>query len=59
MIASTKEGYNLSDILRDFKKHTSKRIMAEIEANPQESRKNWIFHSAGKKNLNNKNHQFW
>jgi putative transposase len=42
MIASTKEGNNLSDILRDFKKHTSKRIMAEIEANPQESRKNWM-----------------
>jgi putative transposase len=62
MIASTKEGYNLSDILRDFTKHTSKRIMAEIEANPQESRKNWrvwIFQSAGKKNSNNKNHQFW
>jgi putative transposase len=62
MIASTKEGYNLSDILRDFKKHISKRIMAEIEANPQESRKNWrvwIFQSAGKNNSNNKNHQFW
>jgi hypothetical protein len=42
MIASTKEGYNFSDILRDFKKHSSKRIIAEIEANPQESRKNWM-----------------
>jgi putative transposase len=62
MIASTNEGYNFSDILRDFKKQSSKRIMAEIEANPQESRKNWmvwIFQSAGKKNSNNKNHQFW
>ena len=32
LIASAKEGFLLSDILRDFKKHTSKAIVAAIEA---------------------------
>ena len=39
LIASAKEGYNLSDILRDLKKFTSKKLVAEISANVQESRK--------------------
>lgn len=62
LIASAKEAYNLSDILRDLKKHTSKTILSSIENNIQESRKNWmlwIFKKAGEKNSNNKNHQFW
>lgn len=32
----------LSDILRDFKKFTSKQIMRAIENNPKESRKKWL-----------------
>ena len=62
LILSARGGSLLSDILRDFKKFTSKRIVAEIEDNIQESRKNWmlwIFKSAGVKNPNNKNFQFW
>ena len=31
---------NLSDVIRDFKKFTSKKIMKAIEENPKESRKN-------------------
>lgn len=33
---------NLSDIIRDFKKFTSKTIYQSIKDNPQESRKDWL-----------------
>ena len=33
---------NLSDIIRDFKKFTSKQIVEAIESNPKESRKRWL-----------------
>jgi len=62
LIASAKETYNLSDILRDLKKFTSKKIVKEIEDNIQESRKRWmlwIFYSNGQRNSNNENFQFW
>lgn len=62
LIVSAKEGYNLSDILRDMKKHTSKKLLECIIENNQESRKRWmlwLFESAGKRNSNNKNYQFW
>src|ERR1700743_2359507 len=42
LIASAKETYNLSDILRDLKKFTSKKLIAEKENNIQESRKCWM-----------------
>ena len=42
LIAEAKEGHNLSDILRDFKKFTSKAIVNEISDNPSESRKKWM-----------------
>jgi putative transposase len=61
LIASAKEGYSLSDILRDFKKFTSKQLLKEISENGSESRWDWmlwIFRSAGQKNTNNKNDQF-
>ena len=35
-------GENLSDIIRDMKKFTSKKIFSEIENNNQESRKRWL-----------------
>ena len=62
IIASAKEGFSLSDILRDIKKFTSKRLFEAIEGNQQESRKSWmleLFRSAGEKNSNNKNFQVW
>lgn len=62
LIASTKEEFNLSNILRDLKKYTSKSIVKEITNNSQESRKDWmlwIFKSAGTKNSNNRTYQFW
>jgi REP element-mobilizing transposase RayT len=33
---------NLSDIIRDLKKFTSKKIVKAIEDNPHESRKEWL-----------------
>ncbi len=42
LIISCKDGYNLSDILRDFKKYTATQIVQAIENNPRESRKSWL-----------------
>ncbi|MBB3697538.1 transposase [Flammeovirga yaeyamensis] len=53
---------NLSDILRDFKKFTSKTIIKSIQENPSESRKDWMiwmFKRAGQKNTRNREYQFW
>jgi putative transposase len=61
LIASA-ENHDLSDILRDFKKFTSKKILSAIETNRRESRKEWmmeIFKKAGESNSRNKTYQFW
>ena len=55
-------GTPMPDILRDLKKYTSKRIVTDIRANPQESRKEWmieLFERAGQLNPNNQFVQFW
>ena len=62
MIASAKEGYQLSSILRDFKKYTAIQLLDAIKTNDGESRKDWmmvIFRKAGKSNSRNSYHQFW
>lgn len=43
LIASTSEDKNLSDILRDFKGYTSRKIIATIQEEP-ESRRQWLLH---------------
>lgn len=51
-----------SGLLRDFKKHTSKKVVQAIERNPQESRKEWLlqmFERAGKEKGNVSKYQFW
>jgi putative transposase len=51
-----------SELLRDFKRHTSKKVIESIESNPQESRKEWLlwmFKRAGKKNITTSKYQFW
>lgn len=56
------EADNLSNILRDLKRYTSKAILKEIEENIQESRREWMlwmFARAGKRNSNNEKYQFW
>lgn len=53
---------NTSDILRDFKKFTSKEIIKAIEENDKESRKDWmlaVFREAGSLNSRNNTYQFW
>ena len=62
LIGSAKPGFTLSDILRDLKKFTRKKIFNSIKANLKESRREWMiymFERAGKRNSNNKNFQFW
>ena len=43
MIASAAEGKNLSDILRDFKQFTSRKIVTTIQEET-ESRRQWMLH---------------
>ncbi len=53
---------NLSAVIRDLKKFTSKKIFAAIDVNSEESRRNWIiaiFKKSGEFNHNNVNFQFW
>jgi REP element-mobilizing transposase RayT len=62
LIAGSTEGFHLSNILRDFKKFTSKEIIRAIRENPSESRKEWMlnrFEFAGKYNKKIKNFKFW
>lgn len=50
------------ELLRDFKKYTAKKMILEIENNPQESRKEWLLwmlERAGKKQGNISKYQFW
>ena len=61
LIISSEKG-NLSDIMRDMKRHTSKAILKAIEDNTGESRKDWLlwmFKRAGQHNPNNDTYQFW
>jgi putative transposase len=61
-ILSAREGFKLSNILRDFKKHTSTEVIRAIESNKFESRKDWmlgIFRTTGTNNIRNVVYQFW
>ena len=61
LIASARN-HDLSDILRDFKKFTSKQIITAIENSKHESRRDWMlptFRKGGEANSRNKNYQFW
>ena len=61
MIAGASEETTLSDILRDFKKYTSKEIIHTIKAIP-ESRQDWLinlFWYTGKNNKKIKFYKVW
>jgi len=61
LIIGTEDG-NLSDIIRDMKRHTSKLLLKTISENMQESRRDWMmfmFERAGAYNSNNEKYQFW
>ncbi len=62
LICHAKDGNRLSDILRDFKAHTSKAIIQSILEDKVESRQEWMlrmFKYYAKYNSNNKTYQFW
>ncbi len=62
LIVHAKETYQLSAIIRDFKKFTAKKIIKTILQNPKESRSEWIlrlFKYYAKYNSNNDTYQFW
>ncbi len=61
LVVSAKNA-NLSDVLRDFKKYTSNKLLTAIAGNTSESRSDWmlpIFQNAGLQNSHNTNAQFW
>jgi REP element-mobilizing transposase RayT len=61
LIAQATEKVTLSDILRDFKKYTSKSIVKQIIDEP-ESRREWMlkqFYKAGEHLKGIKNYKFW
>ncbi len=61
MIVGANDDANLSDILRDFKKFTSKKIIKTIQE-INESRQKWMlnrFEYAGKYNPKIKKYKFW
>ena len=61
MIASASGENSLSDILRDFKKFTSKAIIKAVQEVP-ESRRDWmlnLFWYAGKNNKKIRYYKFW
>lgn len=56
------ENGNLSDLVRDFKKRTSKLILKEVKENSTESRRDWlllIFQYHARFNKRNSSFQFW
>ena len=55
LIARAEEGDLLSDILRDFKKFTSKAVLKAINENQRESRKEWLL----KQFETEKGNRFW
>ena len=55
-------GQPLENIMRDIKRHTSKKLTTAISENPQESRRDWLlwfFERDGRANPNNEKFQFW
>jgi REP element-mobilizing transposase RayT len=60
-IASRKQG-NLSNVLRDYKSFTARKLIKEVSTNPSESRKEWIlkqFKDYGIKSSQNQYYQVW
>ena len=61
LVAAANEGYELSNILRDFKKFTAQQILKSIKEE-SENRREWmlyLFEYFGKRNTNNRKYQFW
>ena len=62
MIVRTSSSDSIGDVLRDFKKFTSKSIVKAIQENEQESRKEWLMNRFRFRAANDKkvtNYKFW
>ena len=62
MIAGSHGENKIPDILRDFKKFTSKKILQTLLVESGESRRNWMlnrFEQAGKNDKKITNYKFW
>jgi|GEM_PF-415648 len=62
MIVGSGGENKVSDILRDFKKFTSKEIIRTLQVESSESRRDWMlnrFEYAGKNDKKIKNYRFW
>ena len=62
MIVGVQENTTIGDIIRDFKKFTSKSIVKAIEDNQQESRREWLLDKCRFRGANDKkitNYKFW
>jgi len=61
LIARAKEGFLLSDIIRDYKKYTANTLLTLIKE-PTESRSDWMlkrFEFAAKRHKRNSEYQVW
>jgi REP element-mobilizing transposase RayT len=61
LIARAKAGFQLSDIVRDFKKFTAKELLEKIRM-PSESRSDWMlkrFEFAAMRHKRNSDYQIW
>ena len=61
MIVNCNEPFQLSDVIRDFKRHTIKTILKQVIDEP-ESRREWmikLFEDNGLKSDRNKKYKFW
>jgi REP element-mobilizing transposase RayT len=62
MIVGSKDEERVSDIMRDFKKFTSKQIINTLLEDIQESRRDWLlnrFEYAGRNDKKIKKYKFW
>jgi len=60
VISRTTEGNKLSDIIRDFKKFTAKKIIKLVQETKVESRKSWLLQGFEKNGKRQKTkYQFW
>jgi len=61
LIVDTKELFSINEIIRDFKKFTSKKIICQIQNEP-ESRREWMlqqFANAANESAKHKSFKFW
>ena len=61
MLVNTNVPFELKDVIRYFKKFTSKKILSQIQNEP-ESRREWmlkLFEDEAEQSVKHKNYKFW